>query len=110
MSRNADPQTEYWRECLADAFCDASLSATPEQIDQIAHTVQGAHENYGMAFHRPESPYIGEIARLKKDLEDERALIFCRECNGTGRIITQGPYHGSNSQCFKCRGAGKHKP
>jgi hypothetical protein len=44
---------EYWKECIALAADDIGLSLTPEQLDAIAESVEGGHENYGMAFYSP---------------------------------------------------------
>ena len=40
---------DYWQECISEAFEDAGLTASKEQIDTVASWVDGAHENYGMA-------------------------------------------------------------
>lgn len=100
---------EYWQECIADALHDSSISATSEQIANIADWVQGAHENYGMAFYSPPAGehLSSEIKKLERELKQERSKVHCRECDGRGRITTQGPYHSSNSQCWKCNGEGR---
>ena len=103
---------EYWEECLASAFDEHGVSATPEQIKAIAEDVKVSHENYGMAFY---SPPAGEHLRRELDeanrkLRAEREKVRCRECNGRGRIITPGPYHSSDMGCWKCHGEGRHAP
>lgn len=40
---------DYWKECVSEAFEDAGLEASDEQIDTVASWVEGAHDNYGMA-------------------------------------------------------------
>ena len=40
---------DYWGECIAEAFEDAGITATKEQIDTVTSWVEGAHDNYGMA-------------------------------------------------------------
>ncbi len=98
---------DYWKECIEIAFSDAGITATDEQMESVAGDVEGAHENYGMAFYQPESPLIGELAETKRKLRVEESKVACQECNGRGRIYTAGPYHGSDSECWKCRGDGK---
>jgi hypothetical protein len=44
---------EYWQECIANAAEEAGATLTHEQINEIAGSVHGAHENYGMAFYSP---------------------------------------------------------
>lgn len=99
----------YWEECLAEAFGDAGITATKEQIDTVASWVEGAHENYGMAhgYNCIPNPLQYENDTLRKKLDLERRKENCPICDGRGRIITPGPYHSSNSQCWKCNGEGK---
>lgn len=58
---------EYWNECIAEAFEDASIKATDEQIDTVAGWVEGAHENFGMAFGHDAipNPMASEVESLK---------------------------------------------
>ena len=58
-------QEDYWDECIANAAeeCDASL--TKDQNLYIAQAVQGAHENYGMAFYSP--PASDRVADIKRE-------------------------------------------
>lgn len=101
---------KYWEECVSIALEDAGVIVTNDQLGQIVDCVEGAHENYGMAHYVPESPYPREIEALKKALKTEREKIHCRECDGSGRITSQGPIHSSNSQCWKCYGEGRLSP
>ena len=98
----------YWKECIEDAFAEAGIVATPEQVDDVVSTVEGAHENYSMAYPVPESPYPAEINRLEKALVREREKILCRVCNGRGVLRSDGPAHYSISRCYKCNGDGRH--
>lgn len=100
----------YWQECIESAFDEHGVTASPEQINAIASDIEDAHECYGMAFYQPENPLIGELKEAKQALKTEQEKVYCRACNGTGRIYTQGPHHGCDSQCWKCGGYGKHKP
>lgn len=101
---------DYWKECVFEALLDVGLDATDTQIEIIARAVEGAHENYGMAFGYDAipNPLLIENDRLKREIKIERDKVLCTECKGIGRIITYGPYHSSDSECWKCKGEGRH--
>ena len=40
---------DYWKECIEEAFEDAGITATQDQIDTVISWAEGAHENYGQA-------------------------------------------------------------
>lgn len=45
---------QYWKECICEAAGDCGCDEmTAEQLNAIVEAVQGAHENYGMAFYSP---------------------------------------------------------
>ena len=100
---------DYWKECIQEAFEDAGIEASEEQIQTVASWVEGAHDNYGMAHghHCIPNPKDEEIRNLKKELRIERDKVVCPECKGSGRKVDHGPCHWSESECFKCRGEGK---
>ena len=99
---------DYWEECISEACDDAGLKATDEQISIIASWVEGAHENYGMAHGYDAIPNHLQLEneKLEKELKREKDKIPCPECGTRGRIVMQGPYHSSDSECYKCRGNG----
>lgn len=101
---------DYWTECVSEAFEDAGISATKEQIKTVASCVEVAHENYGMVhgYDAIPNPLALENDNLKRELRKEQDKVICEECQGKGRIITAGPYHSSDSRCWKCRGEGRH--
>lgn len=102
----------YWKECISIALDEAGVSATAEQIELIADAVDGAHENYGMA-HGHEcipDPREAEMKKIQQALDDERRKVFCKDCKGRGYIIDNYGTRSSESECWKCRGAGKHLP
>ena len=39
---------DYWKECIQCAFEDEGITATDEQIDNVAGDVEVAYENYGL--------------------------------------------------------------
>lgn len=108
----SDAHRSYWYEVIEEAFCEEKIIATPEQIDSIAGFAECAHENYGMAFYQPSGPSQVQIDldAMRKELSDERRKIHCEECNGTGTTHTYGGTFMSTSQCYKCRGEGRHAP
>ena len=99
---------DYWAECIEEAFDDVGISATKEQIQNVASWVEGAHENYGMAHGHDCIPSQASIenAQLKTELQREREKTICPDCKGSGRKITYGPVHSAESDCFKCHGSG----
>lgn len=44
---------DYWKECISIAADECDLSLTKEQLDYLASSVEGGHDNYGMAFYSP---------------------------------------------------------
>lgn len=112
----SDAKSDYWQECIEIAAEESGAQLTLEQIKAIAWSVQSGHENYGMAFGHDvaSSNRYAHLEREKQDaqkaLSRERNKVHCHECEGTGRIITQGPYHSGDSQCWKCHGEGRHDP
>ena len=54
-----DVYLDYWCECVSLAAEECDLVLTDDQLTYIAESVRGGHENYGMAFYQPESPYPG---------------------------------------------------
>ena len=103
-----DAKKDYWIEAVRDAFEDVDLVATEDQIEGVAGAMEIWHENYGLGFPTPESPYKTELEETKRALKREREKMMCEECNGKGRIREWfGPVgRGSDMQCFKCNGEG----
>lgn len=103
---------DYWKECIAEAFEDAGIVASKEQIDTVASWAEGAHDNYGMAHGHDAipNPLRQEVSALEKKLTLEREKITCPECRGTGQWVSHGPIHSASSQCSACRGEGRRSP
>ncbi len=101
---------EYWQECLSEAADECGASLTTEQLAYLAGAIDGAHENMGLAFHHPESPYPSQIADLEKRLRIETEKVVCPQCKGRRVITRLGGYHASISQCWTCLGAGRISP
>ena len=106
---------DYYQECFEIAMDDAGCGhllaqMTDAQKGHVGGAISGAVENVGMAFYTPENPMIERNRTLERQLAWERELWPCEKCKGRGRIITPGPYHSSDSQCWKCNGEGKYHP
>lgn len=99
---------EYWNECIKEAFEDAGINATDDQINTVVSWVEGAHENYGMAFGHDciSNPLKEENEKLQQQLKIEQEKRICGKCKGSGIEVTYGPYHSSMSSCYKCNGEG----
>jgi hypothetical protein len=65
-----EDKMDYWEECIAEALEAEGVSATPEQIRNIAGWVEGAHENYGMAYGHDciPNPLSADVSELKRQL------------------------------------------
>ena len=63
---------DYWNECVSEAFEDAGITATDEQINTVAGWIEGAHDNYGMAFGHDAipNPKDAEVERLKLTIKE----------------------------------------
>lgn len=103
---------DYWNECTSEAFDEAGITATKEQIDIVADCTEGAHDNYGMAHGHDciPNPLKAENDDLKRSLRKEQEKVPCKPCKGRGRIIENGPGHSYDSECSRCRGEGRHSP
>jgi len=103
---------DYWYECISEAFDDAKITATDDQINTVAAWVEGAHDNYSTAlgYDSIPNPLLQENKVLLKEIQKEREKIICPECLGKGIIICNGPVHSSMSSCCKCNGEGRYNP
>lgn len=104
---------DYWTECIKEAFDDAEIVATEQQIQTVASWAEGAHENYGLATGRDvaDSNLIGsrdsEIKELRKKLCEEENRVRCEECKGKGYYMSYGGTFQSQHTCHKCNGKGR---
>lgn len=98
----------YWQECVSQSLDEHGVTATTEQVVEIAKDIEGAHECHGMAHYVPENPLMREVEELTRKLKRERDKTVCEKCWGKGRLIEGfGPGgRTSNSQCWKCSGEG----
>ena len=98
----------FWQEVISEAASECGVTLTAEQLECFAKSAEMAHENYGLSFYEPESPYPGEIKRLEAEVKREREKIHCRICNGTGTTVTYGGTMMGTSRCWKCHGEGRY--
>jgi len=107
---------EYWKECVMEAFEDANIIATEDQLDTVVSWVEGAHDNYSMAtgLDVANANYISEEAielqRMKEEKESNERWLNeskpCRSCNTTG-VVRDG--WGRDSTCYECNGKGRNR-
>lgn len=95
---------DYWLECIKEAFEDAGIIATKEQVDTVTSWVEGASENEGLARGREAipNPVQLENGNLRKQLERERNKQVCGNCKGRGYTVINGPVHSAESSCLEC--------
>ncbi len=106
-------RTEYWQECISEAFEDAEISATKKQIANVVEAVEGGYENIDMAFgvHCIPNPLETENKELQKKLKKEKSKEVCDECKGSKRKwISVGTAHETFDRCWKCDGTGMIYP
>jgi hypothetical protein len=99
---------DLWKELIAESLCEHGVTATDEQVALIAQDAVGIAESISEYSFRPADPMVRELAESQAALKREQEKVVCSPCKGSGRIYTAGPYHGSDSQCWKCRGEGRH--
>ena len=105
-------EKSYWAEVIEESLYERGITLLPKEIEAVAKDVEMAHENYGLAFYQPSGPSQTQmdLDAARKELSDERRKITCDECDGTGTTHTYGGTFMSTSQCYKCRGEGRHLP
>lgn len=103
--------SEPWQDYVDEMFSDLGIEATDEQRRELAEGIPLLVDYMRAPIAGP-SPEQTEIKQLQKALDQERSKVTCRECNGRG--INEEPFgpigRVSISQCWKCRGEGRHLP
>lgn len=103
---------QYWIDCAAEALDQAEISATPEQIKEVARWIESGYECYGESHghHFIPNPESERADKAEKALKTEREKVTCKICHGTGaeKFISFG--REIFSTCWKCRGEGRHLP
>lgn len=99
---------EYWRICVEEILGDHGVEATTEQIEAMAKDFESCANVQGDYSAPIENPAVREAKELGRKLKIEQAKVFCKTCQGTGRLVEQfSSSHYSDSDCWKCRGTGK---
>lgn len=99
---------EYWKICLEEILGEHGIEATSEQIEAMAGDFESCASVQGEYSAPVENPAVREAEELRTQLKREQSKVFCVTCQGTGRLIENiSSSHYSNSDCWKCRGAGK---
>lgn len=65
--------TEYWKECIAIAADECELTLTREQLEYLASSAEGGHENYGMAFYSP--PASDRLNDIEREWKAKNAAL-----------------------------------
>jgi hypothetical protein len=79
---------DYWKEAFIAALEEADMPVPPEdKLKLAAQVLEGAHENYGMAYGHDciPNPQTGEIEKLNK--EPTVRSCFGRFRGRSGRVI-----------------------
>ena len=105
---------EYWKLCVEEAFSEAGIEATDEQINTVAGVVEGGHEVFGEMtgldvanknFHQKEA---SDLETARSELAEEREKVRCEACKGIGSTtIAVGASHWSTDSCHECGGSGR---
>lgn len=106
---------EYWKECIAIAAEECGLTINAEQLDCLAGSVEGGHDNYNMysgnevADRNFISDDKRELDRIKTEQEKHRQWELrtepCKACTTTGTVRDGW---GRNQTCSWCNGKGRH--
>lgn len=99
---------EYFAECIQCALAEHGITLEKDVLLDVASAVETARQNMHLAYHVPECDNgKSEIARLTRELQDERRKRVCEQCGGSGETTIPGPCHVAISRCSACGGSGK---
>ena len=84
---------DYWKECISEAFDDAGIMATDEQIANVAGWAESAHQNYGMAMGHDCILYMTDTEYSKARFK--RLDVIAVECNFASDILSKNIINGS---------------
>jgi hypothetical protein len=105
---------DYWKELIEEAFEDAGIVATPEQVSIVANWAESGHENYRQAMGHDvasrnwHAQNETEKEQLRKAIIREKNKVTCLTCAGTGETKSYFGTFVATSQCSKCHGDGRH--
>ena len=73
-------ERRYWSDCISEAAADCGLAMTEQQRDALSKAVEGAHEQYGMAFYSPPP------SDLRNDMERKWTAKFTKQQDEMERL------------------------
>lgn len=81
---------DYWKYCIEEAFDEAGITATKEQIDIVAGRVENGYENYGMAhgydcIPNPMNLEVEDVKREMAELKDRHERQLSGVIKGVAR-------------------------
>ncbi len=103
----------YWKDLISEAFEDAKIVATDEQINNVAGWAESGLDNYSQAcgsVHTTRGPSDAEIKlnELKREIKKREDWVSstrpCIDCCTTGWITDSW---GQDMQCLACGGEGR---
>jgi len=105
-------QTDYWEETIRQAFDEAGIVATQEQIDLVVGAVEVSHENRWMAhgydailrYNEAQVELDELIARQARHAEWKNSTKPCPACFTTG--VRQDIWN-RDTECDECNGKGR---
>jgi hypothetical protein len=99
---------EYWQELVRASFDDRGITATDQQVNDVANDIMLGVDRRHMYERMPENPLIQEVQHLKLELKREQQKQICPECNGKGSVTSSFGTIGrrSISTCYRCNGSG----
>lgn len=99
---------DYWEECLKEAFEDAKIVATKEQLDTVISWVEGAEENHSMATGSDciPNPLQSAIDNANVKLAVLNSRRMCQPCHGTGLYDIRDRFIKNPESCNHCNGNG----
>lgn len=104
--------SKYWIIATEEALEENEKCGlfSQREIEALAYSIETAArmESEACGHHNIPNLLVAENERLAKAVSAERDKVHCKECNGSGTIVSHGPCHSSESQCWKCRGEGRH--
>lgn len=104
--------SEYWIIATEEALEENEKAGffTQQEIEALAYSIEMAArmESEACGYSSIQNPLKAENERLTKAVVSEREKVHCKECGGSGTIVSHGPCHSATSQCWKCRGEGRH--
>lgn len=105
---------DYWEECVRVGLEEAGIKATDEQVQILVGSVEGGHENYGMAhghdciLNPVDTEATRTLARMKREKDQHDNWVSstkpCRSCTTTGLVLDGW---GRDQTCGYCGGQGR---